>query len=147
AGETGELALDQPAQVLPLSGDEQHEAIFAKPVAAPPTASVLASTIDLYYELPNPAGVLRPGQRITVRVKLQGASEQRVVPWSAVMHDIHGGTWVYENTAPLTYVRRRVQVKYVLGDKAVLESGPPSGAKIVTVGAVELFGAEFGFAK
>ena len=58
-----------------------------------------------------------------------GAADQRVVPWAAVMHDIHGGTWVYENTAPLTYVRRRVQVRYVVDDLAVLESGPPVGAR------------------
>jgi hypothetical protein len=84
---------------------------------------------------------------MTVRVKLQGASDQRVVPWSAVMHDINGGTWVYENTAEHTYVRRRVQVRYVVDEMAVMEGGPATGAKIVTAGAVELFGTEFGFAK
>ena len=81
---------------------------------------------------------------MTVRVKLQGDSEQRVVPWSAVMHDINGGTWVYENTAPQTYVRRRIQVRYVVDDLAALESGPAIGAKIVTAGAVELYGTEIG---
>ena len=54
----------------------------------------------------------RCGERMTVRVKLQGANQQRVVPWSAVMTDINGGTWVYENTAAHTYVRRRVQVRF-----------------------------------
>ena len=67
-------------------------------------------------------------ERMSVRVKLQGASEQRVVPWSAVMHDINGGTWVYEKTAEHTYIRRRVQVRYVVDDLAVLESGPAAGA-------------------
>jgi RND family efflux transporter MFP subunit len=147
AGETAQLALDQPAMVLPLNSEQSSRGIAAQPIAAPPTATLLAATVDLYYELPNPQGQLRPGERMTVRVKLQGASDQRVVPWSAVMHDIHGGTWVYENTAPLTYVRRRVQVKYIVDELAVLESGPPVGAQIVTAGAVELFGTEFGFAK
>jgi hypothetical protein len=63
------------------------------------------------------------------------------------MHDINGGTWVYENTADHTFVRRRVQVKFIVDDLAALESGPATGAKIVTAGAVELYGAEFGFAK
>src|SRR5262245_30170591 len=147
AGETSQLALDQPAEVLPLNEDQKTRGQQAKPIAAPPTATLLAATVDLYYELANREGRLRPGERMTVRVKLQGASEQRVVPWSAVMHDIYGGTWVYENTAPLTYVRRRVQVRYVVDDLAVLESGPPAGAQIVTTGVVELFGTEFGFAK
>ena len=30
------------------------------------------------------------------------------------------------------------------GDLAVLSHGPPSGTEVVTVGAAELFGAEFG---
>jgi multidrug efflux pump subunit AcrA (membrane-fusion protein) len=147
AGETSQLALDQPAEVLPLNEVQKTRGHSARPVTAPPTATLLAATVDLYYELANPEGRLRPGERMTVRVKLQGGAEQRVVPWSAVMHDIYGGTWVYENTAPLVYVRRRVQVRYVVDDLAVLENGPPVGAQIVTTGVVELFGTEFGFAK
>jgi membrane fusion protein, heavy metal efflux system len=147
AGETSQLALDQPAEVVPLNADGISRGHTAEPIAAPPTATLLAATVDLYYRLANPEGHLRPGERMTVRVKLRGASEQRVVPWSAVMHDIHGGTWVYEKTAPLTYVRRRVQVRYVVDDLAALESGPALGAQIVISGSVELFGTEFGFAK
>jgi RND family efflux transporter MFP subunit len=147
AGETGDLALDQPAQVLPLTGDERASAITANPIAAPPTATLLAATVDLYYELPNPKGILRPGERMTVRVKLKSASEQRVVPWSAVVYDIYGSPWVYENTDPHTYVRRRVQVKYVVDKLAVLETGPNVGAKIVTASAMELFATQVGYAK
>jgi RND family efflux transporter MFP subunit len=147
AGETAQLALDQPANIVPLNADEKGHGYTAKPIAAPPTATSLAATVDLYYELANKDGRLRPGERMSVRVKLQGASEQRVVPWSAVIHDINGGTWVYEKTADHTYVRRRVQVRYVVDNLAVLESGPATGAKIVTAGAVELFGTEMGFAK
>ena len=95
----------------------------------------------------NAKAVLRPGQRVGVRVKLKGEETSRVVPWSAVMHDINGGTWVYEQTAPQTFVRRRVEVRYVTGDLAVLASGPAEGARIVTAGAMELFGTEFCFAK
>jgi membrane fusion protein, heavy metal efflux system len=147
AGETGQLALDANAEVVPLNTDEKSRGYTAKPIAAPPTATPLASTVDLYYELANSEGRLRPGERMTARVKLQGASDQRVVPWSAVVHDINGGTWVYEKTAEHTYVRRRVQVRYVVDEMAMMDGGPAAGAKIVTAGAVELFGTEFGFAK
>lgn len=147
AGETAQLALDQPAEVVPLNNERTSRGHAARSIAAPPTATLLASTVDLYYELPNAEGRLRPGERMTVRVKLQGGNEQLVVPWSAVMHDINGGTWVYEKTAEHTYVRRRVQVRYIVDELAVLESGPAVGANIVTAGAVELFGTEMGFAK
>src|SRR5262245_22000447 len=152
AGETSDLALDQPAQVSPLSGEVNMPALEARPIAAPPTATHVSATVDLYYELPNSDARLRPGERVSVRVKLPASSgPQRVVPWSAVIHDISGGAWVYEQTAVRTFVRRRVQVRYVVEEEgqqlAVLAAGPALGAKVVTAGAVELFGTEFGFAK
>lgn len=152
AGETSDLALDQPAQVAPLNAGDHVAALEARPIAAPPTATPLSATVDLYYELPNPDAKLRPGERVTVRVKLPASSgPQRVIPWSAVIHDISGGTWVYEQTAERTYVRRRVQVRYVVEEEgqqlAVLAGGPELGAKVATAAVVELFGTEFGFAK
>jgi RND family efflux transporter MFP subunit len=147
AGETAQLALDQPAEVLPLNSEDKTRGYAARPIAAPPTATALASTVDLYYELSNPEGRLRPGERMTVRVKRQGESQQRVVPWSAIVTDINGGTWVYVKIADHTYNRRRVQVRYIVDDLAVLESGPAAGANVVTAGAVELWGTEMGHAK
>ncbi|MBW8883672.1 MAG: efflux RND transporter periplasmic adaptor subunit [Planctomycetia bacterium] len=147
AGETAQLALQSSAEVVPLNSERKTRGYVAKPIIAPPTATALSSTVDLYYELANSEGRLRPGERMTVRVKLQGASEQQVVPWAAVMTDINGGTWVYQNVGEHTYVRRRVQVRYILDSLAVLESGPATGAKIVTAGAVELYGTEMGHAK
>jgi RND family efflux transporter MFP subunit len=146
-GEIGDLAPNEPAEIFPLSANERTRSHPARAITAPPTAALLAATVDLYYELPNPEAQFRPAQRVTAKVKLTGTSEQLVVPWSAVIHDIHGGTWIYENTAPHTYVRRRVQVRHVADGLAVLEAGPPAGAKIVTTALMELFGAEFGFAK
>lgn len=147
AGELSQIAADQPAQVSGLGDAKGAEAMPAQPVNAPPTAVALASAVDLYYALPNPEGTLRPGQRVSVRLPLTGALECLVIPWSAVLHDVYGGTWIYEQTAPLTYVRRRVQVRQVVDAMAILEDGPPAGAKIVTAGVMELFGTEFGFAK
>ncbi len=69
------------------------------------------------------------------------------MPWSAVIHDIHGGTWVYERTGERTFVRRRVVVRFVTGPTAVLEGGPEVGTRVVTAGAAELFGTETGFSK
>jgi len=115
----------------------------AKPVAGSLTANALTSTIDWYYELPaNHAA--RAGERVAVEIPLaQSGTEKLVLPFSAVLHDIHGGQWVYENIAPHTYARRRIQVERLAGDLAVLASGPAAGTKIVTDGSAELFGTEF----
>jgi multidrug efflux pump subunit AcrA (membrane-fusion protein) len=121
--------------------------LIAKPVAAPPSANAAASTVDLFYEVPNKDGGLRLGQKVGVTIPYRGEEESLVAPWSAVMHDVQGGTWVYENTGPLAYTRRRVQVSRVAGDEAVLSGGVKPGAKVVTAGAAELFGTEFGVGK
>jgi len=68
---------------------------------------------------------------------------RKVVPYSALIYDLHGDTWVYTNPSPLTFVRAYVSVDYIDGDLAVLSNGPPSGTEVVTIGAPELYGAEF----
>ena len=138
SGDVNSLAPNAPARV---------GARVAQPVAAPPTADPLAVTSDLYFQLPNPGPALRPGERLSVTLQLRGREQSLQLPWSAVLHDIHGGTWVYEITAPNVFVRRRVEVSYVSGSTAVLARGPRPGVKVVAAGAAELYGTEFGAGK
>ncbi len=131
------------ASVLPAG---LKTSLPAKPVnGAPPTASGINATVDWYFELEDPRHLRRPGECVGVRIPSTGAGDERLTaPWAGVLHDIHGGQWVYEMTAPETFARRRVQVARVAGADAVLATGPAPGAKIVTSGAAELFGIEFG---
>jgi hypothetical protein len=124
----------------------------ARPATAPPAADPVAATVDLVYETTNEQARLRPGQKLAVTVPMQGKETNLVVPLSAVIYDIHGSAWVYEQTAPQAFARRRVLVKFV--DRradgppgAVVEAGLAEGAKVVSEAAVELYGAELGFAK
>jgi RND family efflux transporter MFP subunit len=119
----------------------------ARPVNAPPTANPMNDTADLYFEMANGDGSLRPGQKMGVTLAERASEESLVVPWSAVIQDINGGAWIYENVAPQQYARRRVEVRRVVNSLAVLARGPAIGAKIVTAGAAELFGTEFGTGK
>lgn len=134
-------------QIGKLSAPSGTGLAFAKPVTAPPSANPLSATVDAFYEMPNAGGNLTPGQRLGVTIPLADAKESPTVPWSAVVFDIHGGTWVYEQTASRRYVRRRVVVRYTVGEDAVLASGPAMGTKVVLTGVQELFGAETGFVK
>lgn len=88
-----------------------------------------------------------PGERVAVSLRLTGDDKSLTVPWSAVVQDIHGGTWVYERTKPRTFERRRVLVRRVVSDTAELSVGLAEGTVVVTAGAEELFGAETGFKK
>lgn len=137
----------EPAAVGKLSAPPGARLPLAKPVAAPPSANPLAATVDVYYEVPNADGTLAPGQRLGVTVPLADAKDGPTVPWSAVVFDVHGGTWVYAQTAPRTFVRRRVVVRYTAGADAVLAAGPALGTPVVAEGGQELFGAETGFIK
>jgi len=103
-----------------------------------------ASTRDLYYAMANPDGAAVPGERVMVRLPLRSRATAVTLPTSAIVWDTQGGTWVYATTAPLTYTRRRVALDRVEGDVAVLARGVDDGDRIVTVGAAELFGVEFG---
>lgn len=146
-GDVDAIDRNSAAQVGKLSSPPGTRLLSAKPVAAPPSANALAATVDVFYELPNVDGKLIPGQRLGVTVPLADARASLTVPWSAVVFDIHGGTWVYEHVGPRRYTRRRVVVGYTVGTDAVLASGPSAGAKVVTAGVQELFGAETGFVK
>lgn len=119
----------------------------AKPVLAPPSANAAAGTVDLFYELDNRSTKYSPAHRVGVTISQNDAADSLIVPWSAVVHDIYGGSWVYEKTGEHQYTRRRVQVRFVQGNLAVLINGPAVGTSVVTAGAAELFGTETGFSK
>ena len=70
---------------------------------------------------------------------------QKVIPYSAVLYDVNGGAWTFINSTPLTFVRHPIAIDRIEGDKAVLTNGPDAGAKVVTVGATELYGSEMEF--
>ncbi|WP_395752267.1 hypothetical protein [Prosthecobacter sp.] len=141
SGEINLLDARAPASVRTLGAGAKS--VSADPVAGPPTANALTSTVDWYYQLPADS-TLRAGERVAVEISTPGSQEeQAVIPFNAVLYDIHGGQWVYAQTAEHSYTRKRVQVARVAGAEAVLASGPPIGTKIVTDGSAELFGTEF----
>lgn len=139
------------AQLGRLTLSATRAPAFAKPIPAPPSANALAGTVDAFYEVPNPDGKWSPGQRLGLTIPRTDSTASRTVPWSAVVVDVHGGTWVYERVGTRTYARRRAVVAYTVGTDAVLKDESPKelavGAVVVTNGVQELFGAETGFIK
>ena len=92
----------------------------------------------------NADGSLRPGQRVGVTMKLRDTSSGLTAPKSSILRDYNGGAWVYTVAGPHKFARKRVGVASVVGDDALLTFGPAAGTSIVTTGAAELFGIEFG---
>ncbi len=80
----------------------------------------------------------------TVHPAPPAGSPTVIVPYSALIYDPSGHTYVFTNTGPLTYVEIPIIVDQITGNSAYLVKGPKPGAAVVTVGAEELFGVQTG---
>jgi len=142
------IRIDQQADASLQVASTNHDSpsLIAKPVNAPPTADPLTSSTHLYYAIPNNHASLRPMQRVTVVIQTSGKSTHALaLPWSAVVFDIYGGSWVYIQKSNHVFERKRVFLDHVDGKQAIISEGPAEGAKVVVNGALELFGVETGF--
>ncbi|WP_395397962.1 efflux RND transporter periplasmic adaptor subunit [Novosphingobium sp. BL-8A] len=143
AGDLAGLARGSAVTVAPLGGGAARG---ARPVQAPPSANGAAGTVDLYYAIDNRDRALRVGQRVSVDLPLAGRTEGLSIPSSAIVRDIDGGEWVYRKLSKDTFLRQRIEVASESAGQALLARGLEAGAEVVTVGAAELFGTEFGAA-
>jgi RND family efflux transporter MFP subunit len=144
-GDLARLAIDRDAEIGGVSDAPGAASRRGKPVPAPPSGDPLAATVNVFYEVENKDSRLRTGQRVGVTLPLQGEDQSLTVPRSSLVRDIHGNAWVYEKTGDHAYSRRLIMVDRVVGEDAVLAAGKiKPAAKVVTAGAAELFGAEFG---
>ena len=135
------------ASLQPLSVASKELSLLAKPINAPPTADPLTSTTHLYYALKNVDSTLRPMQRITVTLNTLSKTDNKLtIPYSAVVYDIYGGSWVYMQQSKNSYERKRVFLDHISDRQAIINEGPAANSKIVINGALELFAVETGFA-
>lgn len=119
----------------------------ARRVQAPPTADPYSASADVYYQLAR-AGGLRPGQRVDISIPMTGSGSAKLaVPLGAIVYDQSGGSWVYVKAGDRSYVRRRVSIGGFAAGWVILSEGPAAGTQVVTHGAAELLGTEFGAGK
>lgn len=146
AGDARDIDPAQPVVVSTL--DTAARPQLARRVTAPLKADAGAASIDLFFELQQAsATTLRPGERVSVQVPLTASGKGLVIPDSAIVYDVHGATWVYEDLGNNAFARRRIEVARHVGARAVISRGLAEGRRIVSVGAAELFGTEFGAGK
>ena len=85
---------------------------------------------------------LKTEQVLEMKVE-RTSSMRKVVPYSSLIYDPQGQTWVYTSPQPETFIRHKVDVDYIEGNLAVLNEGPPTGTVVASIGVAELYGAEF----
>ena len=76
--------------------------------------------------------------------KVRSDGRRTVIPYGAVLYDPNGDTWTYTNPKPLVFEREDISIARFDGNSAILAKGPPIGTAIVTVGATEIWGVEYG---
>ena len=165
-GDLRRLGKKQSVTVRPLNGGaaRQARAVEAPLLSASAgtgaagTGTASTGTADVFYEIDNTDEAVRPGERVAVDVTLGNAASGATnsatgavastpaltIPAAALLYDASGGQWVYVRTKPLQYTRLRVEVQRAVGDQVVISRGVKAGAEVVTDGAAELFGTEFG---
>jgi hypothetical protein len=148
-----QVDLSQPAVVMDL--DDEATGWMAEPDEGPGLDD--AEDVDLpgedaaealYYLLDSGVEQLASGQGVLVELPMLGSGAlQKVIPYSAVIYDLTGNTWVYTVPEPLTYVRQPITVDFIEGDTAFLADGPDAETLVATVGVAELYGIDTGVGK
>jgi hypothetical protein len=110
----------------------------------PATVEAVAGT-DLNRVTLTEEGARRLGLSTAPVAAASGTGPARTaVPFSAVLYDAEGQSWVYSTVGENAFVRAPVVVERVDGDTAYLRRGPATGTAVVTIGVPELYGAEYG---
>jgi cobalt-zinc-cadmium efflux system membrane fusion protein len=133
---------------ISLLGENNNDMVISvKPVQGPPLSNAGIVASDLYYELPNEQGNFRIGQKVMVFLPQSTTEEKYVIPFSSLIYDLHGGSWVYIKISAQTYSRHRVEVSHRQENNAILSRGVRTGDEVAVTGVAELYGIEFGGGK
>jgi hypothetical protein len=150
------MTSQKPQRRLPLAAAVCAALVFSLPACAAPAAAPAAvGEAPAKVEKNAATGIakLTLTQRGVDRLDLKtepvtaGTGTEVLIPYGALMYDANGKTWVYTNPAPRVYERQEVTVSKVQAGVVTATAGPPAGTQVVTVGAAELFGAEFNTGK
>jgi hypothetical protein len=134
---------------LPLSACSEKRATpsVAKPAKVERLDGSGLSRVTLSLKAAERLAIKTDAVRDTQVTRSGRVTQRSVLPHAAMLYDPQGNTWAYTNPEPLVFIRHRLAVDYIDGEHVVLSDGPPTGTKVVTVGAAELFGIESGLGK
>jgi hypothetical protein len=140
------LAVSLTVAMLGLAGCAHHQPAYRD---APETAQVTPvpgtdlHRVTLTGEAMRQLGIATEPTR-AAKAPAGARSTPTAIPVTAVIYDPEGASWAYTVPEPRTFVRGSIVIDHIDGDDAILTSGPPLGTPVVTVGAAELLGVEYG---
>lgn len=139
----GDLPAIDRALSATVSKPGLESTIPAEPTNIPQPTEDGRRTVDLFYEVANPNGVLRPGEAVSVELPTGKTGEQVVLPKSAILWDSMANSWVYVQDEKNVFHRQKIRLGPSSGDVFVVEHGLLEGQSVVTVGVEALYGEEF----
>jgi hypothetical protein len=136
------------ATQLSACGSGSDEATAAKdgePADVTPVKGTNVEQVKLTAQAAKRVGIRTARvEQVRIRRRRGGDRVRKTIPYSAVLYGADGKTFAYTSPRPLVFVRALIEITDIRGDRALLSSGPPVGAAVVTVGGSELYGTEFG---
>jgi hypothetical protein len=110
---------------------------------APPEMASVDSTSD---GGPGVITLTEPAERrLVIRTAaVTAAPGGIVVPYSAVVYEPDGSSWVYVQQEAHTYQRAAITIASISRDRVTATVGPRPGTLVVSQGAAELVGVETG---
>jgi hypothetical protein len=133
------LTLALVAGALALSGCTQVDEFESK--SSPTSVTPLKGQDDIQQVTFTADAARRAGLR-TATVRSSG--RETSIPYAALIYNEEGNTYTYVSRKALVFVRTRIGVDHIANGRVVLRRGPPTGTRVVTTGAAEIYSAEFG---
>ena len=130
--------------LLPLGACSQHDSHAKHEEQHPAEVQKIEGSELSRVTLSEKAAERIDAKTTAVREQDLDGTLRKVVPYSSLIYDAKGRTWVYTSPQPRTFVRQQVEVDRIEGDSVFLVDGPAAGAEVASVGVAEIYGAETG---
>ena len=142
AGDWGKVNLETDIAIVDIHGATQNISLVAKPCDVQPYSE--GNVINVMYKIENPKDIYI-GQHVGARLPLKKSGTFWCAPGKGIITDVYGNAYVYVKVGESTYTRKRVEIIQRQGEKVFISKGLDGSETIITDGAAEVFGSEFGF--
>jgi len=115
------------------TGDSVGKVIVVSPAADPNS-----TTVQVWVEIPNPGGKLKPGTSVRASIVAGTLKDALLIPTSALLSSDEGGESVFVVGADSVAHERKIETGIRQGDQVQILKGLSSGDRVVTTGGLGL---------
>jgi len=131
--EAGPVRIGQQAVITQPDSDQE---LTGKVIVVSPATDANTTTIQVWVEIANPAGRLKPGASVHAAIATESYKAATVVPVAAILPGEEGGTAVLTVSADSVAHRLPVKTGIRERDRVQILSGVSPGEEVVVVGGM-----------